>query len=338
MSTAPTAARTYASKSDHWYSLEGEPRHEIPTVDGKKMKKATLADARRLNLLPSVTTIIDAILRKPALEAWKTEQAVLACLTAPRKEGETDDAFVHRVLQEEEQHMQEARAAADFGKILHDAIDSIFQGKEIDPELRGWVMPAVEAVIQYGTVRGTELVLVGDGYAGRTDLLLDGPGSEWLWDYKTTKKLPDPNKGAWLEHRLQLAAYAAARAREASEASPTTKPIRTGNIYISSVEQGKFVICEHTEEWGETYRGGFLPLLAHWQWTNKYWPGGRIATVESRPFGGVTQQEQSGTKKPDAGSSPAAPASLTEQVEARAKRKLVWTEGVPTPTSPRRAE
>lgn len=305
-----TIANVKHSSSPHWYhAVTGVPMHQIPTSDGKKMKSCTLADARKLNLLPSVTTIIDAILRKPALEAWKTEQAVLACLTAPRLESEATDAFVHRVLQEEQQQVQEARAAADLGTKLHAALEAFFQGEEMDPAYKPWVMPAAEKLLTYGALVDTERVLVGNGYAGTTDLILDSPVCLWLWDLKTTKRLPE--KGAWSEHRLQLSAYAAAQMRMDLEKAPEHKPIRTGNLYVSTANEGKFVIWEH-EDWTETYQQGFVPLLAHWQWANRYWPSAAPVTV------------------PEFVAEPGVPKITVP--EPPKKRKLAWTAGVPTPT------
>jgi hypothetical protein len=316
MSTAPTptAARVFGANSAHWYSPEGEAKYQIPTVDGKKMKVPTLADARKHGFLPSVTTILDAILRKPALEAWKTEQAVLACLTTPRKEGEGDDAFVHRVLQEEQQQTEEAKSAADLGTKIHAAMEGFFQGQALteDNILRPWIMPAAEAVMKYGTVIETEKILVGDGYAGRTDLLQESPECWWLWDFKSAKKLP--TKGAWAEHRLQLSAYAQALEKKLSQDSPHVKPVRTGNLYISTVVEGAFVICEH-EVWDETFTFGFLPLLTHWQWANQYWPGEAAPKRAPAPPQIILG---AGIVIPVAPPTPV-------------KRKVVWAIGQPTP-------
>jgi hypothetical protein len=327
MSNTPTAARTYAANSAHWYdATTGEPRYQIPTVDGKKMKVPTLADARKFGFLPSVTTILDAVLRKPALEAWKTEQAVLACLTAPRKEGEADDAFVHRVLQDEQQQNQEAKAAADVGTQIHTALEAFFDEEVAPPaEMMAWIMPAAQAVLaKFGKAADTERILVGDGYAGKTDLLLEAPECWWLLDFKSTKKLPDPMKGgAWMEHRLQLSAYAAALAREQDEDSPTNKPIRTANVYISTITEGKFAICEH-EDWQQTYTQGFQPLLTHWQWSNKYWTQKFEYRLKVPEKAEVAERLAEVLKEPEIVIPPAPP-----------KRKIVMAIGIPTrPTTP----
>lgn len=264
-----TAANVKKSESGHWYEKNGTPAYTVIAKGTGLPRQTTLADARKLGLLPSVTTIL-RILDKPALTSWKIEQAVLAVLTTPRLAGEADDAFTTRVLSSERVQDQEAAAAADLGTTIHDALEKAMNGQQIGEEIAPWVRPAIDALKTYGIVHSTEKILVGDGYAGKTDLILETEACYWLFDAKSTKKLPDPKKGgAWSEHRLQAAAYASAFSDH-----PMTRgaiPIKTANIYISTAECGKFVICEH-EDWGKTYEFGFAPLVEHWQWATGYTP------------------------------------------------------------------
>lgn len=272
MST-PTAARPTVRKDSHWYTIEGEPRYEMMGKTTGKPRAVTLRDARDGNLVPSVTTILK-VLHKEALVNWLIEQAVLACLTSPRKEGEADDAFVNRVLHVERVQDQESTIAKDKGTEIHNAMEDYFigQGDQIPEDLKPWIMPAIEKLETYGSLVASEKILVGAGYAGKTDLILEAPDCFWIWDFKSSKNLPDPAKGgAWMEHRLQLSGYAKAYEDLLDDLAPTSKPIRTGNLYISTVETGKFVICEH-EEWQTAYLEGFAPLVRHWQWANRYRP------------------------------------------------------------------
>lgn len=262
-----TVAKTHGSESSHWYRQDGTPCYEVPYSDPRKgTRPTTLADARKLNLLPSVTTIL-RILHKQALVDWLIEQAVLAVVTTPRNPGEADDAFIQRVLHTERQHEQESAAARDLGTQMHDCLEHLLRGNEgLGPEqisVLPWVRPAFEAISARGKTVAVEKVVVGNGYAGKLDLQQEAPdGTIWLYDWKTTKKLPD--RGAWPEHRLQLSAYAAAFNTDLDVA-----PIRCANCYISTVECGRFVIWEHTDE-AATYVAGFSPLLTHWQWATGY--------------------------------------------------------------------
>ncbi len=266
----PTAARPQiAGGSSHWYDLQGTPCHTVPKKDGTGDRATTLADARKHNWLPSVTSILK-ILHKEALVNWRIEQAVLAIVTAKRLENEADDAFVHRVLHVEKQQEQEAQIARDKGTEIHDAIETYFSGLEVPADMEPWVRPVLDALVEFGERASSEVILVGDDYAGQADLLQDC--KEWwrIWDFKGTKNLPDPAKGAWFEHRLQLSAYAMALQNKLRRAGQM-KPILVGNIYISSINAGQYVICEH-ENWEETYQEGFAPLVRHWQWVNRYRP------------------------------------------------------------------
>lgn len=265
-----TAARVISTNGAHFYLPDGTPYYEVPYADPSKgMRKTTLADARKVNALPSVTNILN-ILDKPALTAWKVEQGVLAVLTTPRQPGEADDAFVHRVLQVERVQDQEVEKARDMGTAIHDAIERYYTGQEIDPELNKYIAGAIIEVNKLGELVSAEHVLVGHGYAGRTDLILKGPECYWILDFKSCKKLP--KKEAYPEHVMQLAAYAAAWLRKFSLAGETAGDVRTANCYISTTEPGKFILIEHDPDWEDAYHAGFKPALALWSFLNDYQP------------------------------------------------------------------
>lgn len=343
MSTIPantaTAARPTSRKDSHWYATDATPRYELIGKTTGKPRAVTLRDARENNWVPSVTTILK-LLHKEALVNWLCEQCCLAVLTTPRKEGEGEDAFVERVLHVERVQDQESTIARDKGTEIHAALEDYFTGIEIDPAIKPWILPAAQKLCTYGALAASEKILVGDGFAGKTDLILDAPDCWWIWDYKTTKKLPDPKKGgAWTEHRLQLAAYA-----QAYEDLLTigflpkglNKPIRTGNVYISSIEEGAFVICEH-DEWQTTYAEGFAPLVTHWQWNNKYRP-----KLPERAPKVVVQVAPAKDEPPtDEAPAQAEPATKVAVSVAAAKplqlkdgTNVVWTKGVPARPTP----
>lgn len=268
-----TAARPNDNSGSHWYTRAGEPCYEVPKKSNpSEMRATTLRDAKELGLLPSVTTILD-VLRKPGLENWKIEQAVLSVLTTPRALGEADDAFVERVLHTERQQDAEAQKARDLGSAVHDAMERWFSGRDVPADLRPWIEPAAREVGKFGRYVTAEKILVGEGYAGRTDLILE-TDAEWLiFDFKSAKRLPDK---PWPENQLQLAAYAAAFHRMTSRESVVfdaeqPKRIRVANCFISTTEQGKFVIHEHSE-WQRSFNQGFRPLVEVWQWVNNFWP------------------------------------------------------------------
>jgi hypothetical protein len=235
--------------------------HFVDKAKGGGQRPTTIADARKLNLLPSVTTVLD-VLAKPALTKWLINQAVDAILTSERKEGETLDEFKDRVLVIEAQQDRESEKARDRGTEMHDALEKYLGGKpeEVSPEILPWIQPAATFILARGKIVATEKVLVGDGYAGKCDLVLEVNEEIEIIDFKTTKKLP---KEAWDEHVLQCSAYAAAYAN-----TEKGDVFETGNLYISTVDQGQFIFCPHGFAWGTAYRFGFQPLFTAWQWMN----------------------------------------------------------------------
>ena len=259
-----TNARTFTESNSHWYYPDGRPCYELPKKDGKGTKSPTLADARKLDLLPSVTKII-SMLDKPALNDWKVEQACLAILTSTQNQGEELDAFVHRILHEERVQDEQAKIARDLGSRIHDAIDNAIGMRDWDRTLEAYVNPVLQWVMETGKVVWTEKHLVGDGYGGRGDILLNNESLNALVlaDFKTTSKLPD--KESWLEHRLQTSAYAATLGNTDSQR------ILTGNVYISTKNPGEIKAFTQ-DDWADTYVRGFCPLMSYWQWAHKYYP------------------------------------------------------------------
>lgn len=263
-----TAANVRSPEGGHWYYPDGTPCYEIAKKDGSGMRSTTLADARKLNLLPSVTTILK-ILHKEGLVNWRIEQSCLAVLTTPRPAEEPLDAFVERVLKTERVQDQEMEAARNLGTDMHNGLEALFAGEQISDELRPWIEPAYQFLKGFREWKEilTETILVGSGCAGKADFIGTEDAVDWIVDFKTTKKVPDPKKGSWQEHQLQLSAYANMRWFDIEEA----RAVHTANLYISTTDCGKFVWIENPP-WAPTFDLGFEPILKHWQWANNYRP------------------------------------------------------------------
>ena len=268
-----TAARVQSSESAHWYQMDGTPAFEQPSADGKRMVKTTLAHARKLHLLPSVTTVLSE-LAKPQLVSWLIEQAVLAAVTTPRKEGETTDAFIHRVLQVEKQQDAERDAAAAFGTTVHNELENALKAglRAIATGSDARVSTCVNAVLTLpllqGRVVATESCVTGPGYAGKYDLEMDNCDEFLdLVDFKTARTMPSKDE-SFDDHILQLSAYAHARSLRGNLGS---KRIRTHNIYISTREPGVVKAIENPG-WEAAYEECFAPLVKVWQFRKQYRP------------------------------------------------------------------
>lgn len=248
----PTIARVTPDGSAHYYTRSGEPMHEVPRAKGDGMRATTLADARKLNLLPSVTTVL-GIVAKPGLVSWQIEQACLSVLTAQKHTEETLDAFVERVLHIDKDQKQESEKAMELGTNVHEAIELAAKGQPFNQAFEPYVTPVLKLLPRFGPIVSTEEIVVGDGCAGRMDLKTE----EWVVDYKTCKKIP---KDGYREHELQLSAYAMAAKRS-----------KVANIYISTTEPGKVEVVEYENPAG-TFADGFWHVLKLWQWMNNYYP------------------------------------------------------------------
>lgn len=258
-----TTANVQSTESSHWYSVAGEPVYEVPKADGKGMTPTTLRHARKMNLLPSVTTIL-RVLDKPALTAWKVEQAVLSVLTTPQLPQERIDEFIHRVLSVEKEQDAERYKAAQLGTDIHDGLASYFSGNGLAPYSNrlAYIAPVIEAIEASGAVVWCERVLIGSGYAGKSDLGMQrttGCGDiyvDTIVDFKSCKNIP---KECYPEHKMQLAAYAKCCGAD-----------KGFNIYISTTEPGKIAVLENDDMEG-SYKS-FMNLLSIWQWLNSYVP------------------------------------------------------------------
>lgn len=256
-----TAARITPNGSSHWYDpATGHAMHTVIAKGTGLPRPTTLADARKLGLVPSCTTIL-RVIDKPALNSWLREQAVLAALTTPRVEDEDLDAFVSRVLSVDAE--QEAQKARDFGILIHAQIEGALNGVPVLRDAETFILPVLSILKDFGRVVATEKIVFGTGYAGTLDALFES-NELLLVDLKTTKAKVLP-KEAYPEHQLQLAAYAAALGNTGEDR------IRTINVYVSSVRPGEVSVCENTN-WTEDYENGFMPILRYWQWVNRFGP------------------------------------------------------------------
>ena len=242
----------------HFYAKDGTPCHFIEKKDGSGTRATTVADARKNGWLPSPTTIL-ATLAKPALNEWLRQTAALAVLTTPRQDGEDIDSFVDRALSVDANSISDA--AKERGTIIHDELEKRLAGVcgTYNTLLDEYVNPVISEVNKLGRVVMTEKVLVGDGYAGRVDCVVESE-SITVIDFKTTgaKKLP---KKPYDEHLLQISAYCKALGNTGD------KPIKYAVIYISSVRPGEVNVCEGAD-WQDNFELGFKPIMAYYKWSN----------------------------------------------------------------------
>ena len=254
----------------HWYLRDGRPFHEIAKKDGTGNRPVTLADARKVLALPSVTNVL-GVLAKPGLDAWKIEQGILSALTLPRLPGEDLGQFAKRVVEDMGEQVEKA---ADFGSAIHAACEAYALNKQLPEDIRLlafledwflWFDSNVERVASIEQV----FVHHEHGYAGRVDMVALLKGIGWaVVDFKTQKikrSVKGEAKPVFYETwPLQLAAY-----RQAVLASGAKKVAGLVSVVLDSVQPGPV----HVKQWsGVDYFGSFLAALELWKYVKDYDP------------------------------------------------------------------
>jgi hypothetical protein len=246
-------------ESGHWYNKEGEACHTIESKNGK-LRPTTLRDARKFNWYPSVTTLMK-VLAAPELDRWKQQQVLIASLTLPRNEGETDDQYCSRIM---EDAFKQVGDAADLGTAIHKALEDHFQGQAYDPAMEQYIAPvkawAAEKKVKF---LKHELRLVNHeiGYAGTTDALIEVDGILHILDYKSRKTKEGFDVKPWAKEPMQISAYA--------QIAGATRGV---NLYISTTEPGRIADAWYDEETISKEWIAFKHVAAIWQHSNNYKP------------------------------------------------------------------
>ena len=231
------ATNTIAQEGGHWYAKDGTPAYTVTAKNGEQ-RSTTLRDAKKMGLLPSVTTIMKAA-ASPGLEAWKLNQMMLAALTLPRAEGEGEESFIKRIQADSK---DQARKAAERGTQVHTAIEQFFDG-QINANDLPYLEPVYKAVNDtFGNLMWAveKSFATESGFAGKIDLhSMDGDGV--VIDFKTKEFTSDTLEkvAGFDENVMQLSAYR----------TGLKKPnARCANVFVSVTEPGLVVVKEWNQE------------------------------------------------------------------------------------------
>lgn len=243
-----------ASESQHWYTKEGVPAYSVKAKDGS-YRSTTLRDARKMGLVPSVTTIIKCA-ASPGLEAWKLQQMMLAAMTLPRAPDEAEESFIARVQADSK---EQAKKAAERGSEVHGALEAFFETREVYAAHSEFVLGTeAEMAKVFGDLEWSAEKSFGHalGFGGKVDLH-SRAGNGVVVDFKTkefTKEQAEKVQG-FDEHLMQLASYRVGLDLPAA---------RCANIFVSVSEPGLVVVREWSEE--DLKRGWamFESLLNYW--------------------------------------------------------------------------
>ncbi len=254
-----------SAESVHWYnSNDGSPQYTVKSKDGSD-RPTTLRDARKMNLVPSVTTILK-VASNPGLDMWKNEQLLLSAMTLPRKSTETEKEFIARVIYDSK---ETGKIAAEKGTRIHESIEKWYLGnKNVDhietaKAFEKSVSEHFNVPIPYKwkpeTSFSSEL-----GFGGKVDLhcCIDGNDNLGIVIDAKTKDFCKGNKvEGYSEHLMQLAAY---------RIGLKIPFARCANVFASRTNPGLI----HVVEWSqEDLRKGwemFLCLLRFWKLKNNF--------------------------------------------------------------------
>jgi hypothetical protein len=195
----------------HWYRADGAPCYEIERTDGKGLRSTTLKDARKLGLVPSVTTIL-GILAKPGLTRWFQEQVILATLANPiQRVDESQEKYVNRILAASSEI---SKNAADRGNKIHDTLEKIYtppsdEPQTIEKEYLEYAMPVVDLIYKiFPEVDGTwvaEESFATPYFGGKVDL--HSKEHNIIIDFKTKSTNDFSKFSLYADYGVQLAAY-----------------------------------------------------------------------------------------------------------------------------------
>jgi len=238
----------HASEASHWYTKDGIPAYEVMGKNGK-MRSTTLRDAKQKNYIPSVTTIIKSA-ASPGLEKWKLDQMLLAALTLPKSDGESEKDYIERIRTDSR---ETGRQAADRGTAIHASIEAFYSGhgiKDYPEHIRG-LENALNAHLGPQEWIAEKSFGSAMGFGGKVDLCCAGA----VVDVKTKEISPDDPIPTYDEHVMQLAAY---------RVGLQIPKARCFNAFVSVTHPGYVAIAEWGEE--ELQRGWkmFLGLLDYW--------------------------------------------------------------------------
>lgn len=251
------AGSSYASEQGHYYALDGTPAYTIVGANGKE-RNTTVRDARKHNLVPSVTQVLK-VAANEGLNRWLKSNLLMAAATLPRIEGESSDDWIKRV---EEDAKKQSQEAAELGTRIHASLEKAYQGTDWDADHDMYVLSSQDAIFNHFVDQAWSAersFAHPAGFGGKLDLSSDNV----VIDFKTsafdeTKK---DSEFGYDEHLMQLSAYAYGLGID----NP-----RCANVYISTTVPGLVKIKEWSKDDIDRGLKMFLSLLQYWQVKNKY--------------------------------------------------------------------
>jgi hypothetical protein len=279
-----------ASESTHWYLPDGTPFYTVPRKskgkNGEKVgdpRPVTIRDARPVNAVPSVTTVIGCW-DKPALNTWRERNVfeatrqLLVDSCGAYLDYPIDDFW--QMVRAEASKPREV--AADRGTILHAEIEKWLLGRPYNPEYQKHIDNIVAVLVLHGidlSEGESEKSFAHKlGFGGKVDWHRRGiPAREPQFhevtgqigaavvDFKSKERIDKKDSDyGYINHYAQIASYAVGLGLSLDE-------VQGINVFVG-VEDAKVVVLEWTKS--DLKRGWdfFYALLRAWKIDKKYYP------------------------------------------------------------------
>ena len=108
----------------HFYTTDGKSMFEVENKSKPgTFRPTTITDARKLKLIPSVTTILQYRAR-PDLDQWKMRQCIDSAFKTEQLQDELYEDWRDRVI---EVAFTESSKSADTGTLIHAYIERLIQ-------------------------------------------------------------------------------------------------------------------------------------------------------------------------------------------------------------------
>lgn len=253
------------ASGEHWYARDGSPFYTMRGKNGN-LRAVTIRDARKVGAVPSVTTVL-GVLAKPALTTWMVNQGILAALTLPRVESESEQEYIRRVVEDSK---AQGKAAAEEGTRIHDAIEQSFKGQPVPPAYVKHVEATrTRIALLFPDVsdwRAEDSFCHASGFGGKVDL--HSPSTGIVIDYKSTDEKEGSGKRFHYDQNWQLAAYQIGLCLPFSTCA---------NIFVSRSEPG--TVFSHVWPDADIASGAdvFMATLDVWKAIKQYNPAEVLA-------------------------------------------------------------
>lgn len=262
------------AEGGHWYDKDGKLVVEVPvkTRPGE-FRPPTLADARKMGLAPSVTTV-QKLLANPVLIDWIKREVARAAIKYPKGRFDSEEAHIKQLLEGADEYRD---WASMFGTSVHFGISQNFRGMvgdERDQACDDDVQDVVDGFLQWYSQqelvceRSEHTFISPDGYAGTVDWLGQFQGRPSIMDFKTRDFNEDDvlhnRVVTYEENGIQLSGYACGtnnrhRARLSCIISRTVP----GLVVLHEWKDADIV--RHDRAWSQ--------LWELWQVLKGYYPG-----------------------------------------------------------------